>query len=155
MKTDLAHLPADRLAQIRQLVELIRRAADVEMIILFGPHASGGDCGRVHRLDDGSQQVYCDLDFLVLVADKRIEKHLEQDADLRTEFLRVSESTPVNCIVHTLGHANQMLAQRRYFFMDVVHGGILLYDSGRYDLNEPPDALSADERLRQAVATIA
>ena len=42
MKTSLDHLPPRKQRQLAALVDEIRGAVDVEMVIVFGSHARGG-----------------------------------------------------------------------------------------------------------------
>ncbi|MEJ2407482.1 MAG: HEPN domain-containing protein [Candidatus Thiodiazotropha sp.] len=43
-----------------------------------------------------------------------------------------------------------MLAERRFFFMDILKEGYLLHDSGRYKLARPPKALPPELMLKHA-----
>jgi uncharacterized protein len=55
----------------------------------------------------------------------------------------------VNFIVHSLQDVNHQLERGRYFFVDIVRDGILLYDTAASDLVTPTE-LSAQTALEEA-----
>ncbi|WP_425647703.1 HEPN domain-containing protein [Agrobacterium leguminum] len=59
---------------------------------------------------------------------------------------------PVNFIVHSIMDLNDQLARGRPFFVDIVRGGIMLYETPGYPLSEPKPldpALAKAEALRR------
>ena len=57
--------------------------------------------------------------------------------------------TPVSVIVHDIDFINRCLNKAQYFFTDIKKEGILLYNSGKYQLDEPKE-LSPEERRKLA-----
>jgi HEPN domain-containing protein len=57
--------------------------------------------------------------------------------------------TPVSLIYHSIDDVNEKLGLGRYFFVDVVREGILLFEEPGYPLAEPKP-LSAEEALRES-----
>ncbi len=150
MKKRPKHLPQYKLDELKRMVAEIRARHDVEMIILFGSFARGNWVEDAYEEDGIHYEYRSDFDVLVVTADKTQERDVAHDRDLIEALLPDQDGTRVNFIVHTIQHVNQMLSERRYFFMDILKEGYQLYDSGRYKLARPPKALPADLMLRHA-----
>lgn len=150
MKTRPKHLPPHKQQELRKIVEAILAHHDVEMIILFGSHARGDWVEDKYEEDHITYEYRSDYDILILTADKESERTVAYDSDLKHDLEPGAYGTRVNYIVHTIQHVNQMLAERRFFFMDIQKEGNLLYDSGRYTLARPPKELPPEVMLRHA-----
>lgn len=150
MKTRPKHLPSDKQQRLHHIVDLIRARHDVEMVILFGSHARGDWVEDEYEEDHITYEYRSDYDILIVTADKNTERLVAYDGELRHELEPGSQGNRVNPIVHTVHHVNQMLAERRFFFMDILKEGYLLYDSGRYKLARPPKELSPGLMLKHA-----
>lgn len=150
MKTRPKHLPQHKLAALKSAVESIRAKHRVEMVILFGSHARDDWVEDEYEEDYITYEYRSDYDLLLVTADKKAEKRVAYDSSLK-ESLEAAQGSPrFNYIVHTIHHINQMLAERRFFFMDILREGYLLYDSGRYRLVRPPKALPPVLMLKHA-----
>jgi predicted nucleotidyltransferase len=139
MNTDLSHLPDDKRDEIRRVVETIREAVDPEMIILFGSHARGDWVEDRYEKDGVVYEYRSDYDILVIVRPKHEEggsNRLYQRVEREIREV-LPPGSPVNAIAHNLDHVNTKLTQGQYFFTDITKEGILLYESGRYDLAKP------------------
>ncbi|MGE0082268.1 MAG: HEPN domain-containing protein [Thiohalomonadaceae bacterium] len=150
MKTRPKHLPSHKQAELRRIVETIRAHQDVEMIILFGSHARGDWVEDEYEEDHITYGYHSDYDILIITADKDRERDVNHDEKLKAALQPEGKGTRVNFIVHTIQHVNQMLAERRFFFMDILKEGFLLWDSGRYSLARPPKELPPEVMLRHA-----
>ena len=150
MKTRPKHLPPHKQEELRTIVEAIRAHHDVEMIILFGSHARGDWVEDRYEEDHITYEYRSDYDILIVTADKSSERDVAHDNALKEALQPGQQGTRVNYIVHTIQHVNQMLAERRFFFMDILKEGYLLYDSGRYTLARPPKELPPEVMLRHA-----
>jgi hypothetical protein len=150
MKTDLSHLPPDKRAELRRVTELIREVADLEMVILFGSHARGDWVEDRHEEDGVLYEYVSDYHILLVVKSREhgASCRLWQQVE-RTVREKLPAGSHVNAIAHNIDHVNQKLAEGHYFFTDIVTEGVLLYDSGRYQLAEAKE-LDADERRRVA-----
>jgi HEPN domain-containing protein len=93
---------------------------------------------------------HSDYDILIITADKDRERDVNHDENLKAALQPEAKGTRVNFIVHTIQHVNQMLAERRFFFMDILKEGFLLFDSQRYTLARPPKKLPSAVMLRHA-----
>lgn len=150
MKTRPKHLPPQKLHTLDEIVAAIRQRHDVEMIILFGSHARGDWVEDEYEEDHITYEYRSDFDILIVTAEKSDERDVAYDSDLKHQLEPGGRGSRVNYIVHTIHHVNQMLAERRFFFMDILEEGYLLYDSKRYKLARPPKALPADVMLQHA-----
>ncbi|MCK9530811.1 MAG: HEPN domain-containing protein [Gammaproteobacteria bacterium] len=150
MKTRPKHLPPHKQDELRRVVDTVRAHQDVEMIILFGSHARGDWVEDEYEEDHITYGYHSDYDILIVTADKDRERHVNHDEKLKAALQPEGKGTRVNFIVHTIQHVNQMLAERRFFFMDILKEGFLLWDSGRYSLARPPKELPPEVMLRHA-----
>ncbi len=150
MKRRPKHLPSHKLAELDKVVSEIRTRHGVEMIILFGSHARGDWVEDEYEEDDITYEYRSDYDILVVTANKDTERDVAYDSALKEALEPSGRGTRVNYIVHTIQHVNQMLAERRFFFMDILKEGFLLFDSGRYKLARPPKELPPETLLRHA-----
>jgi HEPN domain-containing protein/predicted nucleotidyltransferase len=128
VKTSLDHLPPRKQRQIAAVVADLRRAAEVEMVILFGSHARGD------WVEDPKGGYFSDYDLLVIVkSSKLVDQHdlwstIEQNAQHHTAPAEVS------LIVHDIDDMNWQLERGYYFFSDIRKEGIVLYDAQRFTL---------------------
>ncbi len=152
MKTDLSHLPPEDQQALRRIAERIREAVPAEMIILFGSYARGDWVVDRYDEDGVTYEYVSDYDILVIVPPPkdlgydgpvRFDQKIELDVD---EALGASR---VTAIAHNISYLNTKLQEGHYFFSDIVKEGVLLYDSGNYELAGPRE-LSNAERKRLA-----
>lgn len=144
MKTSLAHLPEPKQAQLRDITSIFREGPAVEMLILFGSHARGD---WVHDLESGYRS---DFDILAIVETEKQAADLSLWHDLERRAREAAGQTPVTLIVHDIKFVNHEVRIGQYFFGDIVHEGVLLYDSRRFQLRsrakqkvEPPISFSS------------
>lgn len=136
MKKSLRKIPKAKRAELKRGVEIIRGEAEVEAVILFGSYARGDFVERDVYVEGGITYEYAsDLDLLVIAPDRKALNGLQFEDRLESRIADCPEiETSVTVIAHTAGFVNQMLAEGRYFFRDIVKEGILLYDAGRVKL---------------------
>ena len=162
MKTDLEHLPEAKRRELAHVVEVVRdgfafaiarrtmpalRGGKLLKIILFGSYARGD------WVEDPVGRYFSDYDLLIIVDREELtdvpefwaktEDRLLQDL-AAGEVLR----TPVSLIYHTLDDVNEKLQLGRYFFIDIVRDGVLLFEEAGVRLAEP-QALSAEQALQE------
>jgi uncharacterized protein len=148
MKTRPKHLPPHKQQELSGIVEVIRSHHNVEMIILFGSYARGDWVEDEYEEDGITYEYRSDYDILIITADKGSERDVEHDNALKEALEPNAKGTQVNTIVHNIQHVNQMLAERRFFFMDILKEGYLLHDSKRFMLARPPKELEPKVMLR-------
>ncbi len=151
MKTDFSHLPANKREQIALITDIIRKTVEPEMIILFGSHARGDWVEDSYVDGHITYEYISDFDVLVIVEKPRQAAARRKHWDaMRAAFERqLPEKAVVSVIAHDVAFVNERLGEGRYFFTDVKSDGVMLYDSGRFELAEPRD-LSAEEKAAMA-----
>jgi predicted nucleotidyltransferase/HEPN domain-containing protein len=151
MHTSLRPLPASKRDELAFVVEVIRsgfahatgrrsmpalRDARLLKIILFGSYARGD------WIEDPAGRYFSDFDILAVVDRpeltdwaeywERIDRRLI-DAASAGERLR----TPHSLIVHTLDDVSAQLRLGRYFFIDIVRDGVLLFEEPGFPFAAP------------------
>lgn len=153
MRTDLDHLPPAKQRELERVVQILfeefrdatatatvdwKRQARILKVILYGSYARGGWVDEPHT----AKGYQSDFDLLIVVNHEKLTDRaafwsMAEDRLNRELAVTKTLRTPVNFIVHTLHEVNDGLAHGRYFFMDVAHDGIALYESDSTELHEP------------------
>ena len=162
MNSSLDHLPEGKRRELAFVVEVVRegfefaiarrtmpklRGGRLLKIILFGSYARGD------WVEDPVGRYFSDYDLLVVVdrdeltdvpefwvkAEERLLEELASGKSLRT---------PVSLVYHSLEDVNEKLKLGRYFFIDILRDGILLFAEPGFPFAEP-QPLSAGEALRE------
>lgn len=151
MKNEIKMLPSGKQDELRKIISTIREHARAEMIILFGSYARGTAVeDRYVCPEDGVTYEYrSDFDILAVTRSKtgaksgvwqKVESILTRDPEIKT---------PISLIVHDIRELNTQLTTGEYFFTDVIKEGILLFDSGKFQLEQPRE-LSFQKRAEIA-----
>lgn len=138
MKTSLEHLPKEKQEELEALVRITLEQFPkwIEMIILFGSYARGDWVEEVAP-DKFHYTYQSDFDILVVVSKKVLAKRHRAWGHLEDRFHRSpSVRTPVTLLYEHIDYVNAQLFEGQYFFSDIKKEGILLYDSGNYQLAE-------------------
>jgi predicted nucleotidyltransferase/HEPN domain-containing protein len=143
VKTSVDHLPARKQEVLREVVEILRAGAPVEMLILFGSHARGD------WVEDAEQGYFSDYDVLSIVESPKIAEDAALWSSLESKAREVSGDALVTLIAHDYKFVNREIRAGSYFFGDIRNEGVMLYNTGRYMLTSPKEA-SAAERLERA-----
>lgn len=151
MRTDLDHLPPEKLRELEHVVQVLfeefsaaqenakgRRARGrIVKVVLYGSHARGGWVDEPHT----SKGYVSDFDLLVIVNQKELTDRAahwtKADERLIEEKLAGRLRTPVNFVVHSLQQVNDALSHGRFFFMDIARDGIALFEADEKPLAEP------------------
>lgn len=144
MKHSIDFLPEHKRRDLQELVGLIRdEVKDAVMIILYGSYARGAghyvECDE--RRDFGVKTYYIsDYDLLVVTrrrlgvregtVSKRVGERFMEGKD--TQF-----QTRPQIINESISKLNDALSEGRYFYVDIIAQGVMLYDSGEYRLATP------------------
>lgn len=162
MKSGLDHLPEGKRRELAHVVETVRagfaeaiahrtqpryRAGKLLKIVLFGSYARGD------WVEDPVGRYFSDYDLLVVVN--------HDDLTDIAEFWEATESrlladlsagtvlrTPVSLIYHSLDDVNDKLRLGRYFFMDILKDGIVLFEEPGSPFVEPLP-LSREQALKE------
>jgi uncharacterized protein len=146
MKTSLEHLPPNRQDKVRAIARLIRDAAPVDMIILYGSFAREDEW-----VDDPVGGYFSDFDVAIIVKDSKLANKPRLWTTVEQNAQRLSGRASVSLIVHDIRDINHHLRGGHYFFTDLVKDGIMLYDSGRLKLARAQESTPA-QRLSFARA---
>lgn len=159
MRRDLEHLPGAKKGELAYIVQSIRngfataiehrtaprlREGALLKIVLFGSYARGD------WVDDPVGRYYSDYDLLVVVDCDELTDVSEFWVAVESELLAaltdgIKLRTPVSLIYHSLSDVNKQMSLGRYFFIDIVREGIVLFE-------EPGYIFDAAQPLRPAAA---
>ncbi len=143
MKTSIDFLPQFVQTDLRQLVTLIREEIqDVGMIILFGSYAKNTFVRHDVTQDYGGGLIEFNSDYDILVVSKKRLGKSEgnMESRIRDRFSKgkdEEEITKIQLISESISKLNNALSEGRYFYVDAVNEGVMLYDSGEYTLATP------------------
>lgn len=162
MNTSLDHLPEAKRAELAHVIEVVRkgfafatarrtqpryRDGKLLKIILFGSYARGD------WVEDPVGRYFSDYDLLVVVNHEDLTDVAEFWEKTESRLLAdLSEGTalrtPVSLIYHSLKDVNEKLGLGRYFFMDILRDGIVLYEEPGHPFVEPRP-LSPEQALQE------
>jgi predicted nucleotidyltransferase/HEPN domain-containing protein len=129
------------------------RNGKILKIILFGSYARGD------WVEDPVGRYFSDFDLLVIVSHEDLTDVPEFWAKTEDRLLEeLSEGkqlrTPVSLIYHSLDDVNEKLRLGRFFFIDILRDGILLFEEPGYPFAEP-QLLTPREALDESRAFFA
>lgn len=141
MKNSIDFLPERKQQDLQELVGLIRdEVKDVVMIILYGSYATNTYVERDERRDYGVKTLYMsDYDILVVTKRRLGSRESTIDDRITARFLegKGEFQTYPQIINESISKFNNALSEGRYFYVDVVTQGVMLYDSGECQLAKP------------------
>ncbi len=148
MKTSLEHLPEQKQQELQRAVEIIREEIDLDMLILFGSYARGD---WVEDLDPETllYRYQSDFDLIIVTETSKQANKIEQNNKLTHKLAKTIHRTPISLIAEDIQFVNRRLRKSQYFYIDIAREGILIYDSGKFELAEPKE-ITALERKKLA-----
>lgn len=135
MNTSLAHLGPGQRQELETAKKIIIQAVRPEKIILFGIFSMEAEARSFYeRLPPGIGA----YDLLVVTSqgDRRSDYELQDIIESRCRG-----EVAVTVLVHDIGYVSRRIAEGQYFFTQIRHEAILLYDAGRTPL---PKAVECD-----------
>lgn len=154
MKTSLDHLPASKQRELEHIKTVLmrefeaavaggtqawRRNGRIIKLILFGSFA------RSDWVDEPQNGYQSDWDLLVIVSHEKLTDIADYWFAAEDKLLRDPEvKRQVNINVHTLQEVNEALSKGRYFWVDIIRDGVLLYDQPGSALAAPMPPTPAD-----------
>lgn len=162
MKTGFEDLPEAKRRELSFVVETIRegfafaiarrtmprlRGGRLLKIILFGSYARGD------WVEDPVGRYFSDYDLLVVVDREELTDVPEFWARTEQRLLEALANgealrTPVSLIYHSLEDVNEKLRLGRYFFIDIIRDGIILFEEEGFPF-EDARPLSSAQALRE------
>lgn len=154
MKNSIDFLPERKQRDLHELAGLIRdEVKDVVMIILYGSYARNTYVELDIQRDYGGGEIQFMSDYDILVVTKRRlgSKESTVDSRIKDRFLRCKGKfqTYPQIINESISKFNNALSEGRYFYVDILTQGIMLYDSGECQLATPRE-LNYSEILKMA-----
>lgn len=145
MKTALDYLPKQKQQELQRVIEIVQEEIDLEMLILFGSYARGD---WVEDLDPKTLQYryQSDFDLLVVTETPRQADRIEQNNQLSRRLAKSIHRTPVSLIAEDIQFVNRRLRKSQYFYIDILREGVLLYDSGKFNLAEPREITGLERK---------
>ncbi len=162
MRSDLDHLPSRQRNELRRALEVLfaefaealkgklspeRKEGRILKVILYGSHARGD------WVIDRATGYVSDFDLLVVVNGEEFTdfEYWERANERFSQWSVVRPFRPSpSLIVHSLAEVNDHLAHGRYFFMDILREGIVLYETEGHPFIDPrplqPEVASAEEQ---------
>ena len=151
MKSKLRFLPQGKQDELAFVVDVIRsgfahatarrsqphqRSAKLLKIVLFGSYARGT------WVDDPVGRYFSDYDLLVVVNHDDFTDYAEYWEKIDRRLIDAGAAgsrlrTPVSLAPHSLDDVNDKLRLGRYFFIDAVKDGIVLFEEEGYPFAEP------------------
>jgi uncharacterized protein len=160
MKTSLDHLPAAKQRELEHVRTVLmrefeaaiaggsqdwRRSGKILKLILFGSFS------RTDWVDEPQNGYQSDWDLLIVVSHEKLTDIADYWFVAEDKLLHDPEvGRPVNIIVHTTAKVNQALSRGRYFWVDLIRDGVMLYQLPGYPLATPmpPTAAEAYETAK-------
>ena len=144
MKNSIDFLPERKQRDLRELVRLIRdEVKDVVMVILYGSYARNTYVECDERRDFGVRTFYIsDYDLLIVTKKRLGVRESTAAARIGNRFLEGKDAefhTHPQFINESISKLNNALSEGRYFYVDILAQGIMLYDSEEYQLATPCD----------------
>ena len=162
MRSGLQHLPSGKQAELAFVLDVVRegfafatarrtmpdlRGGRLLKVILFGSYARGD------WVEDPVGRYFSDYDLLVIVDREELTDVPEFWAKTEERLLEelsagIRLRTPVSLVVHSFDDVNGKLELGRYFFIDIVRDGILLFEEPGLPF-AAPRPLSPEDALRE------
>ncbi len=163
LKEKLNKLPQDKITDLELITDKIIETGLAEIIILYGSHARGDfKDGRIVEIEGTNVLHRSDYDILVVI-DQPDEKQEIEKFYRGSVFPKIIGSTSitirrklrglnlsVQIIVEQIDEINKRLKEKQYFYSDIKHEGIVLYDTGKCQLSEPPEEVTPAVRRQYA-----
>ena len=142
MKNSINFLPERKRNDLRELVGLIRdEVRDVVMIILYGSYAKNTYVECDERRDFGVKTYYTsDYDLLVVTKKRLGVREGTVATHVNARFMDSKDNefqTRPQLINESISKLNDALSEGRYFYVEILAQGIMLYDSEEYRLATP------------------
>lgn len=157
MKRSPDHLPVAKQRELADIVEVLRdgfadatsrrtqprfRNGELLKIVLFGSYARGD------WVEDPVGRYFSDFDLLVVVSHDDLTDVPEFWARTEDRLLSALTDgmirTPVSLIYHSLDDVNEKLRLGRYFFIDILREGVVLFEEPGHPFAEPKPLTPAE-----------
>ena len=112
----------------------------IDKIILFGSYARGNWVDDTYVEGHITYSYQSDLDILLVIKKGKYSHSLalkiEEKIEKQLKKKKLEDNPWVTLIIEPIGLVNKQLEKGQYFFSDIKKEGVLLYDSGEYELSK-------------------
>ncbi len=147
LKTTTDHLPPDKQAELQTIVAAIESRFPAGMIILFGSYARGNWVDDRYKENGTTYEYKSDYDILVMLDTEAVAIRKESNKRWQNKVRRdTGREFPLNVIFHGIDYLNAEIENGNYFFVDILKEGIMLYNSGKFQLSTPKPLHPGDRK---------
>ena len=136
MKTELLNkIPSKQKKEIMAIVNELSELKNVEKVVLFWSFARGDFVlSDVTVENETTRWYHSDYDILVIVKyfKKNYNKVIEKKVWEIKEFYNIDRG--IDVITEGITHVNKMIRERRYFYLDIIKEGVMLFDRKQHHL---------------------
>ncbi|MBM5783224.1 MAG: HEPN domain-containing protein [Pelagibacterales bacterium] len=150
MEISINHLPDAKKSELERIVAVIKKNCDnIEKIILFGSYARG-NYKEAKDINPNSRTGHVsDYDILVVTGKKDVALNSLLWGRISEELQSLNLSAFPKILTHDIEELNKKLSEGQYFFSDIKKEGIMLLDSGKFELADEKN-LTNEERSQIA-----
>ncbi len=135
MNSNIEHLPAPKQAELQTIVQAVTTGfKDVEMIVLFGSFARGNYVIDLYEENGIIYEYRSDYDLLIVFDANSTANNETYKFSINASVKALNLSTPTSMIFHGVDFVNKQLSEGNYFFNEIRSEGILLFNSGKFNL---------------------
>lgn len=137
MENPINHLPDVKRKELERIVAVIKKNCDnIEKIILFGSYARG-NYKEAKDINPNSRTGHVsDYDVLVVTGKKDVALNSLLWGRISEELQGLNLSAFPKILTHDIEELNKKLSEGQYFFSDIKKEGIVLFDTGKFELAE-------------------
>lgn len=147
MRNSTEHLPTPKQTELHLITStILKNCPTAEKIILFGSYARGNYKEAKDIKSNSKSGHVSDYDILVVTEKKEVALDSILWSRVSEELTDLHLSAYPKLLTHDITELNRKLSEGQYFFSDIKREGILLFDSGRFELAEAK-RLSKEEKL--------
>lgn len=148
MKTSIDFLPEVKQNELKEIVSFATEKLNIDMIILFGSYARNTWVEDKYKEDGITYEYKSDFDLLFVIEKETNTNHKFEKYTRRKIERNFDIETPVAIIYHGIDYLNSEIEDGNYFFLDILKEGVVLYDSGKFQLSTPKQ-LNPKQRINK------
>ncbi len=138
MNTSIKHLPAHKQNELKAIVQtIVSEFKNVEMIILFGSYSRGDQVEDKYVKQGAVYEYRSDFDLLIVLTHGGKSNNATFKYKVNEVIRNVGAQTPSRTIIQGISSVNQLIDIGSPLFTDIRTQGIVLYNSGNFNLGNP------------------
>ncbi len=147
MDNSINHLPDAKKKELEQVIAVIKKnCVDIEKIVLFGSYARGNYKEDKDLSPTSKTGHVSDYDILVVTSTKDAALNSLLWGRISAELQDLNLSAFPKILTHDIEELNKKLSEGQYFFSDIKKEGILLFDTGKFELAEEKNLSAAEKQ---------